>query len=125
MDLRDYVSGYYGKKDSSKFEVCTKLISRGVDGSSSHRYSRHPLCNTGNYNESDIVGISVNGKRKGRIGFDKSEIIKAAESGIKGFVTDNQFNRNRSFNIGEQELSVFLVSLGYQEFKDTGKWIKK
>jgi len=124
MDLSSYVRGHYGKKDLAKFDICTKLISRGVDGSSSYRYSQHPLCNTGNYNESDIVGVSVNGKRKGRIGFDKNEIIKAYESGIKGFVTDCLFDRSREFNVGEREVALFLESLGYHEYKDTGKWIK-
>jgi len=122
IDLSDYVSGYYGKKDLDKFRNCTKLISRGVKGSASDRYSEHPLANTGQYHENDVVGISVNGKRNGRIGFDKDEIILATKS-VKGFVTDNFFDRSREFNIGEREVAVFLESLGYHEYEDTGKWI--
>lgn len=103
----------YKTKDAVKFSICTKLITRGSLGSSSHGYSLLPHANTGNYQPEDIVGISVNGKRYNRIPHDEEEIRLAASSQVR-FVTDNRFHRNRSFNIGEREVADLLESLGYK-----------
>lgn len=126
MDLSKYIiNAVHGAKDAVKFRRATKLISRGVPGSSSHAYSRHPQANTGEYSKEDIVGISVNGKRRNRIPPDFREILKAHQAGVKGFITDNVKDRNRPYNIGEREVAAFLKKLGYVEYKGKGLWITK
>jgi hypothetical protein len=122
IDLTGYSSSPYAKKDIKKFWKCTKLISKGVKGSSSFYYSRHPKANIGNYNEKDIVGISVNGKRFGRLKFDKQQIDEAIKANVC-FVTDNPYDRNRDYNIGEREVADYLTKNGYKE-TNPGFWQK-
>ena len=113
---------YYNDKDKVKFAKCNKLISRGAVGSSSHKYMLGQILdiekssiNCGEYNEEDIVGVSVNGNRKGRITFDSDEVYKAIDAGST-IITDNEYDRNRPFNIGERELARFLASWKYGFF---------
>lgn len=108
------------KKDLEKFSICNRLISDGCIGSSSYIYKFFGIGNiTVNnvnkefYTKDDIVGVSVNGARPNRISFDKELIKKVAEAGAR-FVTDNLYNANRNFNIGERELASFLFyDLGF------------
>ena len=123
VDLVKLVKGFYGAKDLKKFKVATQLISRGANGSSSHRYSPHHLANTGHHSRDDIVGISVNGNRRGRLRADFKEIHKAHDAGVRGFVTDNVSDRARDFNIGEREVAKFLTKLGYVDPTNKGHWV--
>ena len=119
---------YYQNKDMVKFAKCNKLISRGAIGSSSHRYSLLDdfwIPNAGSYSSSDQVGISVNGARRGRLSFDKNEVLLAISAGVS-FITDNEYNRNRSFNIGEREIANFLIEHGYtaKDYPQGAHWTK-
>jgi hypothetical protein len=118
----------YLQKDLRKFGDCTKLITRGVVGSSSHKYMfmGEWEINPSKYDTEDIVGVSVNGNRRGRIPFDRDELYLAvAVEAI--IITDNLYNRNRSYNIGEREVAEFLTEHGYT-MEDSilrGTWTKE
>ena len=125
---------YYNKKDEDKFAICNKLISRGVKGSSSWRYAKYgighikpEMINCGIYNESDVVGISVNGMRKNRLSFDVSEVMKAIEA-KSTIVIDNDYHANRSYNIGERELRQLLIKNNYVKINNNklrSVWVYK
>jgi hypothetical protein len=113
------IQQYYQQKDIDKFSVCDKLISRGVKDSSSRKYELEGIgqitsdkVNCGRYETEDVVGISVNGARRGRVKFDKNEVIRAMQMNVV-FVTDNTRARERKFNLGEREIAVFLRKHGY------------
>ena len=110
----------YQTKDLAKFKLCNKLISRGAENSSSGKYLREgigsikpEMVNTGEYSHMDSVGISVNGRRFKRVKADWKEIDKAIDAGVT-FYTDNSFNRNRDYNIGEREVAGYLLLNGYK-----------
>jgi len=102
----------YFEKDIVKFSICNKLIARGTRRSSSSIYANFKIANLGEYEATDIVGVSVNGARKERLTFDRNEIDKAIAVGVS-FVLDNDRNCNRAFNIGEREIRRYLASRGY------------
>ncbi len=120
----------YLNKDIAKFSPCNKLITRGVTGSSSDKYRyTNPFgiaqqdINSLNFNSDDIVGVSVNGKRKSRLCFDSELVTKALLAGAS-IVTDNNYHRNRTFNIGERELAQMLMTynVSYSENNTMGVW---
>lgn len=103
-------------KDVSKFWDCNKLIARGCVGSSSEAYR---ICagsraNVGFYESSDVVGVSVNGARPGRVCVDWVELALAVSSGCK-IVLDCELDRGRSYNVGDREVCAYLVSCGMVE----------
>ena len=114
--------GPYFKKDRKKFSICTKLIARGSRNSSSRAYAlaAGSLANVGVYDASDIVGISAEGNRAGRIEPDWKEIEKAIEARVE-FVTDTHEDRWRRYNLGEREVGKFLTLAGYKEYQP-GRW---
>ncbi len=116
-----YDGSTWSTKDQHKADICTKFIGRGSVRSSTNRYrmafAEKQLANTSEYNENDIVFVSVEGNRKGRFSFDriKNEVILALNAKAV-IVCDNDYNRNRSYNVGERELYEFLIQQGYVEF---------
>lgn len=117
----------YVNKDQAKSDRATQFIGIGAIGSSTHQYARDwgDKANSGEYTSEDIVFISINGKRSNRKGFEyiKDLVDKAIEADAK-FITDNEYHRNRDFNIGEREVAQYLKLNGYEEI-DTGFWGKK
>jgi len=123
----------YLEKDKEKFKLCTKLISRGAPGSSSALYAENPgmlhaklQVNPSTFSSGDIVGVSVNGARYGRISFDKELVKKAIDAGVL-IIKDNVYNTNRQYNIGEQELEAYLLEIGAVkafEGKKLSTWVK-
>lgn len=113
------VTGYQ-QKDATKFSKCNKLISRGPGSSGYYARICKGQCNTGEYTETDVVGISVNGQRAGRLPVDRAEVLEAAKAGVT-FITDTPYHRSRAYNIGERDVAMLLVSLGYEEIHP-GKW---
>lgn len=121
---------YYQGKDAIKFSICNQMITRGAPSSSSERYRTDPpvecyINGAKPFESTDIVGISVNGKRYNRVKADAELITQAAEANVT-FVTDNEYNANRPFNTGEREVAELLSSLGYtfESTKDRGIWTK-
>ena len=121
----------WNEKDRVKFLICNKIITRGVKGSSSYRYiteyaNKGLKVNCGEYLPGDAVGVSINGKRNGRLSFDASEVLLALDAGSV-IVKDNTFHSSRHFNIGERELTEFLLANGYKLHKEDLKravWTK-
>ena len=113
----------YFKKDLQKTLNANKFIGRGSIASSTNKYmlAAGELANCGSYESSDVIFISAEGMRKGRLNIDFDEIQKAINSRAT-FITDDFYNRNRSYNLGEREVAQFLEKNNYY---DTGKGIWK
>lgn len=115
----------YTSKDQIKSDKATQFIGLGSEGSSTHQYMLDwgNKANTGKYTADDVVFISINGKRKNRLGFVHimSLVNKAVEAGAR-FITDNDYDRNRPFNLGEREVAAYLTQQGYTEVN--GLWTK-
>lgn len=112
-------------KDQAKSDRATKFIGRGSSRSSTNAYMKSwgDRANMGQYSPQDIVFISAEGNRGGRIAPDFDEILKAVQ-GRARIITDLKADRNRPYNLGEREVAKFLESNGYVEIRD-GQWIPK
>ena len=112
----------YREKDIRKFAQCNKLIARGVAGSSSAIYAQYcDNVNCNSYDESDVVGVSVNGWRSHRQKFNSIELSNALLEQVT-IVTDTLQDRLRQYNIGEREVADYLLAVGYQEVSESGVW---
>lgn len=117
------VTGPYTAKDQAKSDKATCFIGRGSPASSTARYAKAwgELANKGTYTEDDVVFVSVEGGRRGRIELDYDEVSRAAAAKAT-FITDNGYHRSRSYNVGEREIANFLETWRYVEV-DPGYWI--
>ena len=115
----------YLEKDQAKSDKATKFIGRGSENSSTAFYAKSwgDRANTGKYTADDVVFISAEGNRKGRVKPDFEEIQKAVDSGAT-IITDTPLDRERKYNVGEREIASFLLEIGYEE-KKPGVWSKK
>ena len=106
----------FGYKDQMKADIANKFIGRGSAASSTNQYAKDfkDMANTGHYVSSDVVFISAEGNRTGRLVVDFDEIRKAVSAGAT-LVTDNPYNRNRAYNTGERDVANFLKTHGYTE----------
>ena len=113
----------YFKKDLQKARNATKFIGRGSSASSTNKYmiAAGELANCGEYTKEDIIFVSAEGMRGGRLSVDVDELAKAVAVNAT-FVTDDEYNRNRPYNLGEREVAKFLEKNGYN---DIGKGIWK
>ena len=115
----------YVSKDQRKANIATKFIGRGSPASSTAQYAKDfgALANCGRYTKDDLVFVSVEGNRRGRMSLDTKEIDKGIAARVI-FIADNQYNRSRPYNIGEQELMSYLMQAGYKnfEFRDYTEW---
>lgn len=118
------VTGPYTAKDQLKSNKATKFIGRGSSRSSTAAYARAwgDKANCGTYAPDDVVFVSAEGARTGRVPVDYEEIGLAAAAGAT-FVTDNPANRVRPYNVGEREVALCLVSWGYIE-RSAGVWTR-
>lgn len=115
-------SGPYTKKDQAKSDQATKFIGRGSDRSSTAKYAKAwgDRANTGQYTADDVVFISAEGNRGGRVAPDFAEVGRAVEARAT-IITDDKTNREREYNVGEREVAKFLTSKGYRE-TSPGRW---
>ena len=107
----------HGFKDQKKADQANKFIGRGSANSSTNQYRKDygDMANCGVYNEDeDIVFISAEGNRTGRIDPDFNEINLAIKAKVT-ILTDNPYNRNRSYNKGERQVAEYLQEHGYTE----------
>lgn len=122
-------SSFYSYKDQAKANVAHKYIGIGAPGSATDKYKiAYGLkANCDSYEKSDVVFISINGKRKNAVGVAsiKTYIELAAEAEVR-FVTDNKINRYRDYNTGEREVEEVLLSLDYKELETPSYslWVK-
>lgn len=109
-------------KDQAKSDMATKFIGRGSPASSTARYARSwgARANCGKYSADDVVFVSAEGGRKGRLAPDWRELETAVAARV-AFVTDKPEDRQRLYNSGEREVAVFLLKRGYGETRP-GFW---
>ena len=112
------------KKDQAKADKATKFIGRGSKNSSTNRYriSFGDRANTGSYTSSDVVFISAEGQRDGRVLPNYAEIQLALDAGAT-IITDVPADRARAYNSGERDVASYLETHGYQE-TTPGTWNK-
>ena len=117
-------SNPYFSKDLEKARQANKFIGRGSIRSSTHLYmtAARDLANCGAYEATDVVFISAEGKREGRLEPDLTEIKLAIDAGAD-FITDTEFDRNRVYNVGERRVAEFLRKFGYEQ--KGYRWRKK
>lgn len=109
-------------KDQVKADKSNKFIGRGSDKSSTEAYrlAWGDRANTGSYTSSDVVMLSVEGARTGRIDPDFAEIKKAMDAGAT-LITDIPADRNTRYNVGERQVAKYLEENGYVE-SAPGTW---
>lgn len=113
----------YFSKDLQKSAKANKFIGIGSAASSTNKYmvAAGDLANCGIYTSDDVVFVSSEGMRKGRVNPNFEELSKAVAARVT-FVMDDEYNRSRSYNLGERQVAEFLQKSGYV---DTGKGIWK
>jgi len=107
----------YAAKDQKKADLANKFIGRGSIRSSTNQYGVDygAMANCGDYVAGrDIVFISAEGNRSGRVDPDFEEISKALSAGVT-VITDNPASRSRGYNIGERQVALFLLENRYVE----------
>ena len=116
------VTGPYTAKDQRKANVANKFIGRGSPRSSTNAYAAAygDNANCGVYTATDVVFISAEGARSGRLDPDFNEIKRACDANAR-FITDDPANRARPYNVGERQVAEFLISQGYRE-SSPGVW---
>lgn len=111
------------QKARVKASIATKYLgyAEGIEGSSTALYAKQAgkYANTGSYNSSDVVFVSIGGKRGNEIirkqQQDRTikEAIQAIESGAT-LITDNKsYVESSSYNEGEKRLAKNLEAKGY------------
>lgn len=87
----------YFEKDKRKFSNCNVLITRGVSGSSSHRYQHIPpvdglIINPTSFSKEDVVGVSANGGPVHRRMTPDYDLIQKALDAECVIVTDTKYH---------------------------------
>ena len=110
------VTGPHTAKDQRKANAANKFIGRGSARSSTNAYAIAfgAAANCGEYTRNDVVFVSAEGARSGRLDPDFDELKRACDANAR-FITDDVSNRSRPYNIGERQVSAFLRSQGYRE----------
>lgn len=116
------ITGPYTRKDQLKADQANKFIGRGSPRSSTNAYriAYGDKANCDVYTEDDIVFISAEGNRKGRLD-PPWELIDAAAKEWVTFLTDKPEDRERAYNIGERKVAEYLKQLDYIEIAP-GVW---
>ena len=114
MTVRLPLRGPYTAKDQRKANLATKFIGRGSAASSTNAYAKAfgAAANCGTYAASDVVFISAEGNRRGRVAPDAVEITRACDANAV-FITDIAADYMRPYNVGEREVIAILRAQGY------------
>lgn len=109
-------------KDQAKSDKATCFIGRGSPRSSTAAYAKAwgDKANKGSYTYEDVVFVSAEGARPGRLEPDYDELHKALSAGAR-IITDPPHHRARPYNVGEREVARYLLANGYKE-KSPGFW---
>ena len=112
----------YTAKDQAKSDKANKFIGRGSAASSTAAYAKAwgVRANSGAYEATDTVFVSVEGARTGRKVLDTEELQRALDAGAT-IITDDAANRGRSYNVGERTLAAYLKYHAYEEAAP-GEW---
>lgn len=113
----------YFKKDLQKAVNATKFIGRGSIASSTNKYmlAAGKLANCSLYDSNDIIFVSVEGQRMGRLEPDFEELNLAIEAKAT-FIMDTEADRNRPYNMGERQVAAYLKKHGYMDNNGNGIW---
>jgi len=112
------------QKAPVKASVANKYIGFGVAGSSTAAYAEEIARSGGEvnvdcYTSDDVVFVSINGNRTGAEPMQEKTIELARHALLQGavLITDNEYHRNREYNIGERLLTEALLDAGasYEE----------
>jgi hypothetical protein len=112
-------------QDQRKSNQATLFIGRGSQESSTEAYrgawDAIGRANAGRqgYSMTDIVFVSAEGRRPGRVPLDTTELGYAVEARTV-FVTDTETIRATHYNVGEREVANQLVAAGYTERQTDG-----
>lgn len=125
-------------KELVKTKQATQFIGEGAKGSSTDRYrslyKKHGVANTGTYSDNDVIYVSSNGKRLGRVEPVKNgklqgvyqNIDKAIAVGAKVIMdTPAHLQKTANYNLGELALAEYMATHGYEREGDTGVWAPK
>lgn len=115
----------YTAKDQKKSDKANRFIGRGSSSSSTNAYTKAwgNRANSGEtrpYTAEDVIFVSAEGARNGRLSADEKELSLAVKAGAT-FITDTAADRDRSYNVGEREVASFLAQHGYEEV-EPGVW---
>jgi len=123
-------TGPYARKDQLKANGATKMTLRGSERSSTYRYvqANRTHANTGHYVPGDVVFVSAEGNRRGRLRPDAQELRRAADAGVT-FITDplgtgEGGTRSHPYNVGEREVAALLEGFGYAD-GGSGTWTRE
>jgi alkylated DNA repair dioxygenase AlkB/putative lipoic acid-binding regulatory protein len=122
-------------KEQVKSRVATQYIGNGAFDSSTQRYAKlydeYGLANTGNYSNKDIIWVSSNGKRSGRINpiinGKLNDVYKHIDTAINVGATiimdtSEHLAKTSNYNIGEVALAQYMSNNGYVRQGNTGIW---
>ena len=122
-------------KELIKAKMANKYIGKGSVNSSTHRYMKvyGDKANMIEYTADDVVWVSSNGKRNGRVdplGPDgiKTELDSAIDAGATIVMdTEAHINKTGGYNIGEKALEEYMLSKGYTRDSSSGAgvWTKQ
>lgn len=119
--------GPFTPKDQLKADRATAFIGRGSATSSTNSYANDARAagipvNPGKYSASDVVFVSAEGARTGRLDPDLKEIDRAMSAGAT-IITDpsDSAAMKRDHNVGERAVMAHLKASGYVE-RAPGEW---
>jgi len=128
----------YLSKEQYKSRIATQYIGEGSKNSSTDRYKilyqEYGIANTGKYSSEDIVWVSSNGKRTGRVNPIVGDVLQGVYKNVdkvikaKGKIimdTAEHLENTKSYNVGELALAVYLNNNGYVRNDETGMWSPK
>ena len=134
--------GGYLIKEQYKSKRATQFIGKGAvnkkgEDSSTERYRKlydeYELANTGEYTSDDLIWVSVNGNRAGRIKpvvdgelqGEYKNIALAIKAGASFILDTKEHIESSKYNIGEKEMADYLSSKKYVRDDKTGIWTPK
>lgn len=122
-------------KELIKTRLATQFIGDGVTGSSTCRYMKmyagENAANTGQYTKDDIIYVSSNGRRQGRVNPIRNGKLQGEYKNIElamkvgaTFIMDTKAHliKTQRYNIGEIELAKYMTRNGYRRDEGTGIW---
>lgn len=112
-------------RDAQTFKSITKFIAKGQAGTLSQVYSEAlaPITNTGEYDSSDVVGISIQfASNYRKHSMDLEEILLAMRARAV-LVTEMAYVREHNDNPAQREVVNFITRMGYRETNRSGYWL--
>jgi hypothetical protein len=122
-------------KELVKTKIANQYIGDGSAGSSTDRYRKmyeeEGVANTGVYNSSDVIYVSSNGKRGGRVNPVQNGVLQGEYKNVDTAMnagativmdTKSHLEKTKSYNIGELALARYLEENNYSRKGDSGIW---